>query len=131
MISDEPRRAEEQAANDIALANAVNQLPCRDLAIDAYTGKRSVDLKGEIYPFFIYPIFALTHVDGFTKTAHYVDVDNLSAKYALASTGARPCAVICLDCTKAPVKWEEYKKDWADAQVFGRDIVFSKRQDSP
>ena len=122
---------EEQAANDIALANAVNQLPCRDLAIDAYIGKRSVDLQGEIYPFFIYPIFALTHVDGFTKTAHYVDVDNLSAKYAVATAGAKPCAVICLDCAKVPLKWDEYKKDWSDAQVFGRDIVFSRRQDSP
>ena len=122
---------EEQAAVDIALADAVNRMPCRNLAFDAYTGKRSPDLKGEIYPFFIYPIFALTHVDGFTRTGQYVDVDNFSAQYAATVPKTTPCAVICLDCTKAPAKWEEYKKNWAEAQVFGRDVVFFKRQNQP
>ena len=119
---------EEQAPTVIALADAVNQLPCRNLAFDAYTGKRSSDLRSEIYPFFIYPVFALTHVDGFTRTGQYVDVDNFSAQYAAAVPKATPCAVICLDCTKAPAKWEEYKKNWVAAQVFGRDVVFSERK---
>jgi hypothetical protein len=102
----------------------VDQLSCRSLAIDAYTGLRATQLTSKIYPFFIFPILALAHVDGRYRTARYVAVDNLSARFSGAVRGSPPCAVICLDCAAQPQKWREYGRDFHSSLVFGRDIVF-------
>jgi Dolichyl-phosphate-mannose-protein mannosyltransferase len=115
---------EDQAVNDIALAKAVDQLPCRSLAIDAYTGLRATQLTSKIYPFFIFPILALTHVDGRYRTARYVAVDNLSARFSGTVQGSPPCTVICLDCAEQSQKWDEYGHDFPSSSVFGRNVVF-------
>jgi hypothetical protein len=116
---------EDQASNDIALADAINRLPCRDLGFDAYTGLPAAQLNSNTHPFFIYPLFALTHVDGRIRTAQYLGVDNLSVKFERASSRRVPCAVICLDCTRAKAKLNAYRGRGGEGRVFGTDVLFS------
>jgi hypothetical protein len=118
---------EGEAATDIALANAVDALPCGELAIDAYTGLPARELQSSIHAFFVYPILALSHVDGHTRTARYVAVDNLSQKFAQEPPRRAPCAVICLNCAATAAKWDLYQHDGSQAQVFGRNVLFTSK----
>jgi hypothetical protein len=74
---------------------------------------------------FVYPILAMIHADGKTRSVWYTGVNNLTARYANQAPHPAPCAVICLECAKVPAKWAEYRDVGGRASVFDYIVVFS------
>jgi hypothetical protein len=116
---------EQTAAANIAAAAYVNQLPCRDVAIDSYMPIPDSRLYHSPNSFYVYPVLAMIHADGHNRRVWYEGVQNLSVKYA--STQPRPaaCAVICFDCALAAAKWDAYRGVGGRAAVFDDIVVFS------
>ena len=127
-------RAEQYFANEhesiapanIAAAQFLNHLDCRNVGIDTYVP--DPEIKNSPDSFFVYPLLALIHVDGTARTVSYIGVDNLSSRYPQAHPA--PCAVICLDCAKHSEKWSEYGAIGSPS-VFGNIVVFSRANEAP
>lgn len=117
---------EKYAAEFIAAADAVNQLNCRDVAVDEYVGLPASQLMdaGSLY---VYPIFPLIHAYGRSRFVWFSGVDNLSARYAGDQPRRSACAVVCLDCVNVPQKWDEYRQVGGRASVFGNIVVFGAK----
>jgi hypothetical protein len=114
----------EQAAQaNIAAAEAVNRLDCGNVGIDSYLKDAAV--KHSPKSLFVYPILAMIHADGKTRSVWYTGVNNLTARYANQAPHPAPCAVICLECAKVPAKWAEYRDVGGRASVFDYIVVFS------
>ena len=116
---------ESIAPSHIAAANFVNSLDCRNVAIDSYVSDS--EIKNSPDSFFVYPILALIHADGRTRSVWYTGVKNLSSRYDKDQHHPKACAVICFDCVRAPEKWKEYKDIGGHAAAFGDVVVFSSR----
>jgi hypothetical protein len=119
-FSDEHERV---APTYIAMAEAVNQLDCPNAAIDSYT--EDPEIKRSPASLFVYPLFALIHANGRSRSVWYTGVNNLSSRYASRQKHAAPCAVVCLDCAKVQSKWTEYQGVGGRASVFDNVVVFS------
>lgn len=116
---------EKYAAANIAAAAEINQLGCDAVAIDSYTPKPGAEIAGSPRSFFVYPILAMIHADGRTRTVWYSGVTNWSSRYALTQSHPAPCAVLCLDCADKQEKWEKYQSVGGRATVHDYIVVFS------
>jgi hypothetical protein len=114
---------QQDAPTFIAVANAVNQLDCRNVAIDAYAEK--VQSAHSPKSFYIYPLLSLIHADGKDRTVWYTGVHNSTRGYANQESHPAPCAVICLDCAGKLEKWAEYTIAGERALVFDYLVLFS------
>lgn len=111
------------AAESVAAADEVNRLPCDLVAVDSFVRQ---DAAEHLPPsFYVYPIMALIHADGGSRTVRYSGVQNATARYEADSIRERPCAVICLDCSDVREKWSEYTSRDARGRSFGKIVVFS------
>jgi 4-amino-4-deoxy-L-arabinose transferase-like glycosyltransferase len=115
---------EYMAPSYIAAADAVNKTDCASVGVDSYTPLSDPEINRSPDSFFTYPILALIHADGRTRTAWFAGVHNLSARYAASQPHAPACAIVCLDCAKTPAKWEEYSS-FPSHFVFGDAVVFT------
>jgi hypothetical protein len=115
---------EHLAPSYIAAAEAVDKTDCGSVGIDTYTPLTDHEIDGSPDSFFSYPIVALTHSDGRTRTAFFSGVHNLTARYAAQQPHPPACAIICLDCAKVPAKWEEYSS-FPNHAVFENAVVFT------
>jgi hypothetical protein len=113
---------ESIADANIAAAAAVRKLGCRDVAIDSYIESA---VGNTPVSFYVYPMLALLHVDGETRTASYSGVNNRSSNYGGLESHRSPCAVICLDCARVPAKWSEYGGLGGKPLVFDYIVVFT------
>jgi hypothetical protein len=116
---------EAMAANYAAVAEAVDKTQCRNVAIDSYLEDPQVKLSPQ--SLFVYPLLALLHADGVTRTVWYTGIQNLTSKYSAQVPHPAPCAVVCLECAKVPSKWAEYQTVGGRATVFYQDVVFSSQ----
>jgi hypothetical protein len=120
---------ETLAPTYIAVADAVNKLDCGSIAFDSYVN--SSDLGEDPRSFFVYPLMALIHADGQTRSVWYSGVNNLTSRYSERERHPAPCAVICLDCASVPAKWDEYRSVGGRASVFDYIVVFSAAGQTP
>jgi len=116
---------EKYATANIAAAAEINQLGCNSVAVDSYTPKAGAELAGSPPSFFVYPILAMIHADGRTRTVWYSGVTNWSSRYALTQPHPAPCAVLCLDCANRREKWQNYRSVGGRATVHDYIVVFS------
>jgi hypothetical protein len=114
---------ETLAPTYIAVADAVNELDCGSIAFDSYVAPS--DAGRDARSFFVYPLMALTHADGLTRSVWYTGVHNLTSRYMARESHPAPCAVICLDCASVPAKWDEYRSVGGRASVFDYIVIFS------
>lgn len=114
---------ETEASTNIAAAEAVNRSNCGQVAIDAYVEDPAI--KHSPTSLYIYPLLALIHADGRTRTVWYTGVENLSSKYASQHIRPDPCTVICLDCVDVKRKWDQYQRTGGQTSVFGHIVIFS------
>jgi len=129
-------RAEQYFANEhqsiapanIAAAQFVNHLDCRNIGIDSYVP--DPEIKDGPPSFFVYPVLALIHADGRTRSVSYTGVANLSSRYQTQQVHPAPCAIICLDCANHPEKWSEYGAIGSPS-VFGNIVIFSRANEAP
>jgi branched-subunit amino acid ABC-type transport system permease component len=119
---------ESIAPANIAAAQFVSRLECRNLAIDSYVA--DPEIKNSPDSFFIYPLLALIRANGTNRSVSYTGVGNLSTRYQNQQAHSVPCAVICLDCTDHPEKWSEYK-DVGNPSVFGNIVIFGHAGEAP
>jgi hypothetical protein len=115
---------ERLAPSHMAAVGTVNKTGCAYVGIDSYTPLSDPDIKRPPDSFFTYPILALLHADGRTRTAWYSGVHNLTARYAERQPHPPACAIICLDCAKTPAKWQEYRS-FPNHSVFENAVVFT------
>jgi hypothetical protein len=73
-----------------------------------------------------YPLMAMGRNPGEASTFRYVDVHNLSSKYADDFDRVQPCVVICPNCREHKEKWAEYSGSLPRTRVFGNLVVFGK-----
>jgi hypothetical protein len=116
---------ERTAAANIAAAAYVNELSCRDVAIDSYMPIPDSRLYHSPDSFYVYPLLAMIHADGEYRRVWYEGVQNLSVKYASTQPHEAACAVICFDCALAAAKWDAYRRVGGRAAVFDDIVVFS------
>lgn len=116
---------EEIASVNIAAASEVNRLNCGNVAFDSYAPQPASQLPRSPKSFFVYPLFAMIHADGRTRTVWYTGVHNWSTRYAEYEHHPEPCAVVCLECAGIPEKWAEYRGVGGRASVFDYIVVFS------
>jgi hypothetical protein len=112
------------APSYIAAADAVNKTDCKSVGIDSYTPLSDPEITRAPESFFTYPILALIHADGRTRTAWFSGVHNLTARYAQTQPHPAACAIVCLYCAKVPAKWEEYSS-FRNHAVFDNTVVFT------
>lgn len=115
---------ESMAPSYIASAEAVNKTDCPNVGIDSYSPLSDPDIKRTPQSFFTYPILALIHADGRTRTAWFAGVHNLSERYAASQPHPPACAIVCLDCASVPAKWREYSS-FPQHEVFENAVVFT------
>jgi hypothetical protein len=113
---------EKAAEANIAAADAVNRLDCGSVGIDSYLKDSAI--KHSPKSLFVYPVLAMIHPDGRTRSVWYTGVNNLTTRYANQAPHPAPCAVICLECAKVPAKWAEYRGVGGRASVFDYIVVF-------
>jgi len=113
----------------LAAADAINHQDCSRIAMDSYTPEPII--RHSPKSFYVYPLLALIHVDGRTRSIRYSGVDNLTGRYAAEQDQAPACAVICFDCAHVPQKWDEYRKFGGRASVFDYIVVFSASGATP
>jgi hypothetical protein len=80
---------------------------------------------------FEYPILALLGADRKVRSVKHVGVQNLSARYAAAAGGTKPCAVICLNCATAMEKWQAFTGSAGPGTIFGQIVVFQTTAGAP
>jgi len=115
---------DNMAPSYIAAAKAVNRTDCANVGIDSYSPLSDPDIKRTPDSFFTYPILALIHADGRTRTAWFAGVHNLSERYAVTQPHPPACAIVCLDCATVPAKWHEYSS-FPNHEVFENAVVFT------
>lgn len=116
---------EQRAAANIAAAQFVDKLSCRDVAIDSFMPIPDAHLYVSPKSFFVYPLFAMIHADGRHRDVWYEGVHNLTEKYEVTQPHPAACAVICLDCAKSAAEWAAYRNVGGHAAVFDYIVVFS------
>ena len=67
----------------------------------------------------------MLHANGRTRKVWYSGVHNLTKRYAESQPQPAPCAIVCLDCAKAPAKWEEYRS-FPNHRIFENAVVFTE-----
>jgi hypothetical protein len=117
------------APSYIAAADAINKSGCKSVGIDSYTPLSDPEITRAPDSFFTYPIFALIHADGRTRTAFFSGVHNLTERYAQTQPHPPACAVVCLYCAKVPAKWQEYRS-LPNHSVFENTVVFTSANPS-
>jgi hypothetical protein len=114
---------EKLAPANIAAAQAINEMQCDRIAVDANI--QGSEIGWTPRSMYVYPLFAMIHADGRSRRVWYTGVQNETIRYSHRRDD--PCAVICLDCAKSPDKWEEYRKVGGRLSVFDYIVVFSAR----
>jgi len=97
-------------------AQAIRRERCDDIGIDTSIVPYSHE----------YPLMELGRSPGLESTFRYLDVHNLSSKYADRSDLLQPCLVICPSCRDHKEKWEEYGPQFPVARTFGELVIFSR-----
>ena len=129
-------RAEQYFSNEhqsiapanIAAAQFVNRLECRNIAIDSYVP--GAEIQDSPASFFVYPLLALIHADGQTRKVWYTGVENLSSRYENQQSHPAACAVICMDCVNHPERWSANSVIGAPP-VFGDIVILSHAGEAP
>jgi hypothetical protein len=98
-----------------AAALYVNSGECQNIGLD---------LPGDSYE---YPLLRLLGADKGDKNVRAAEVRNASAVYAGDGSSFRPCAIICVQCLKAPEKWGMYTPRFGSGTVFDNIVVFSAK----
>src|ERR1700730_1500931 len=119
---------ESIAPANIAAADFVNHLDCRNIGIDSYLA--DPEIKDGPESLFVYPLLALIHAGDGMQKVWYTGVDNLSSRYEKQQVHPTPCAVICLDCANYSEKSTEYSSI-GRASVFGNIVIFSPAAEAP
>lgn len=112
----------EIAPTYVAVAQAVNQSGCGDVAIDSYMD--DLQVTHPMQSFVVYPLLALIHADGRTRTVSYTGVRNPSSRYRDQVPHPAPCMVVCLECANIPEKWNDYRGLGDGASVFNSIVTF-------
>ena len=112
------------APSYIAAAEMVDKTKCASVGIDSYTELSDPEIKDGPDSFITYPLFAMIHADGQKRRAFFSGVQNLTARFAEQQPHAPACAIICLDCARAPAKLAEYSS-LPNHSVFGGIVVFT------
>jgi hypothetical protein len=112
-----------------AIAEAVDGMHCENVAIDSYIP--DPEFKRSPKSLFVYPLFALLHADGTSRSVWYTGVHNLTTRYAAQLSHPAPCAVICLGCAKVAAKWDEYRGEGGRASVFDDVVLFGAKGAMP
>ena len=112
-----------------AVAQEVDQLHCGNVAIDSYVPDPEIGHPPR--SLYVYPLFALLKADGESRRVWYINVHNLTTRYAASESHPPPCAVICIECAKAPGKLEEYKAADSHASVIGNFVLSSRLAQAP
>jgi hypothetical protein len=97
-------------------AEAIRRANCGDIGMDTSVTPYSHE----------YPLIELGKNPGRESTFRYLDVHNLSSKYADRSDLQVPCLVVCPDCRDRKDKWEEYSTALPVARAFGNLMIFSR-----
>ncbi len=113
------------AADHIAAAEAIRKLKANNIGIECYFAEAEITVSPK--SFFIYPFLALSEVDGTTRKAHYLEVNNLTNRYAAEKTENVPDAVVCFGGAHIPEVWARYRKVGGRASVFGDVVIFSSQ----
>lgn len=100
----------------LAASEIVKQERCEDVGMDTSVKPYSHE----------YPLMELSQDASHGVKFRYVDVHNLSSKYADQSDLATPCVVICPDCRDQKEKWDEYLPGLPTTHVFGDLVVFGR-----
>jgi hypothetical protein len=100
----------------IPAAQAISRERCDDIGIDTSIVPYSHE----------YPLMELGRSPGLESRFRYLDVHNLSSKYADRSDSLQPCLVICPSCRVHKEKWEEYLPRFPIARTFGPLVIFSR-----
>lgn len=100
----------------VAAAEQVRSERCNDIGMDTSIKPYSHE----------YPLMELSRNPGQQIKFRYVEVDNLSSKYADRSDFAVPCVVICPECRDHKEKWDRYLPTLPTVHVFGNLVVFSR-----
>ena len=94
---------EYPAPSYIASAETVNKTDCTTVGIDSYTPLTDPEIKRSPDSFFTYPILALIHADGRTRTAWFLRGARPQRPCCRKGSPIHlPALIICLDCAKAP-----------------------------
>jgi len=115
---------DKYAPSYIAAAEMVNKTNCASVGIDSYTELSDPEIKDGPDSFITYPLLAMIHADGQKRRAFFSGVQNLTARFAAQQPHAPACAIICLDCARAPAKFEQYRS-LPNLSVFGGIVVFT------
>jgi len=100
----------------IPAAQAIRNERCDDIGIDTSIVPYSHE----------YPLMELGRSPGLESKFRYLDVHNLSSKYADRSDFLQPCLVICPSCRGHQEKSEEYLPRFPIARTFGDLVIFSR-----
>jgi len=92
---------------------------CRDIGLDQSLWR------------YEYPLLVLLSADKIDMNVKQISVNNPSALYDRNQNSSSPCTIICLGCSKAPQKWEQYISVGGPASVFQDVVVFSSRGTYP
>jgi hypothetical protein len=106
------------ASTYIPAAALLTKTSCTDIGIDMSVQPVAHE----------YALMALGKVPGGESRFRYVDVHNLSSKYATNADRQQPCAVICVDCRNHREKWAEYLAAFPHSNVFGDLVIFNTGQ---
>jgi hypothetical protein len=115
---------DKYAPSYMAAAEMVNKTNCASVGIDSYTELSDPEIKDGPDSFITYPLLAMIHADGQKRRAFFSGVQNLTARFAAQQPHAPACAIICLDCARAPAKFEQYSS-LPNLSVFGGIVVFT------
>jgi hypothetical protein len=100
----------------LAATEIVKQERCEDIGMDTSVKPYSHE----------YPLMELSQDPRHDVKFRYVDVHNLSSKYANQSDLTAPCVVICPDCRDQKAKWDKYLPGLPAAHVFGNLVIFGR-----
>lgn len=113
------------AAGYEEMAAKVRATGCSDIAVDSYVSIPDAQIQSSPESFFVYPLFALLHVDGQKIRVRYVGVQNLSARYERPGVAVPPCVIACLDCVDHPDAIQRYSRFNPQVLSVGKNEVIS------
>ncbi|MGC2660136.1 MAG: hypothetical protein WA324_19425 [Bryobacteraceae bacterium] len=103
-------------ATYLPAAQAIRDEKCDDIGFDTSVRPYAHE----------YPLIELGKATNEEPSFRYVDVHNLSSKYADASDHRSPCLVVCPDCRDRSDKWKEYLPVLPATKTFGTLVIFSR-----
>ena len=96
--------------------HAARRLACSHIGVDTTD-----------HPFaYEYILMGIIDRHGPPRAFRYVNVKNLTTKFASKIDQQPPCAVLCIDCQNDPAKIAEYSSELPNVQYFGDVVLFGR-----